>query len=70
MIEWILVMVWATALDQPQQRQVIYGPGKTYQMRHQEDCVNAAEIHRTFLYQSDWPYKPYTKFVCETIKKK
>ena len=66
MIEWIVVMVWWTAPDAPTQRQVLYGPGTSYQMRHQADCENTAQIRQQFMLSSDWPYKSSTKFVCES----
>jgi hypothetical protein len=69
MIEWMLVMIWATAPDQPQQRQVIYGPGQTYSVPSQADCEYAAYTRQKFLWVSDWPYKPYTRFVCEAVPK-
>jgi len=67
-MEWILVMLWWTAPDAPTQRQVIYGPGQTYQLRHREDCEHAAKIRMSFLLQSNWPHS--AQFVCEEIPRR
>lgn len=69
MVEWMLVMIWAVAPDQPQQRQVIYGPGQTHSVPSQAECEHAAYTRQQFLWASDWPYKSYTKFVCESRQK-
>lgn len=69
MIEWMLVMMWWTEPQGQTHREILYGPGKTWQMRNREDCEHARKIREDFLQSTDWPYKNTTRFVCESYRK-